>query len=600
MSYNKFRERSYYDIKDQDHKDKWMEEIREALVRSSSELGIYNREEVENKIRELQKEILEKEEFRFIEGLKEIEGIGVYAVGGPIRDKVLGKQSKDIDLIIDKINPADLIEKLSQYGDVIFDRNPNANLMEMDRSKLEELVLNNYGVLKFKPNNSKLKELIDIAFPRKDNHSNSGTQGIQGIKRDAEVAADPNLNISEDLARRDLTINAIALNLINGDIADPFDGIDDIIKKEVRAVGEPKERILNEDLSRGFRAIRFACVLGGKLEEKTKKVVQEIFKPSEKSSEDIYNDPETLKEVLEYEKTIRKEFNISEGNMPRCLQVFWDKELKKPRLAVAKDVMGREIIKSLKANPLKLMELLEDTGGLKILFPELERLKGLAQPREYHMEGDVFKHTKLLLKNLPRNGSLKLVLAGLCHDLGKFDTYKNDDGMITFNGHAEKGADYIYKMAERFNYFKELTKKTVDEISWLIKNHMFPLSENVKNIRSKKLEDMFFQNEELGRELISLSQADALASKHETGESSLENINFLIERLEKIKAKIGDVSEMKMPLIITGKDLIEIGLQPGPQFKEILELVRDAQLDGRIKSKEEGLELVKNINIKID
>lgn len=594
MSFNKFGEKSPYQYKSEAHMESWQDDIDDALGKSSKELGIFNREEVENRLKTVYEAISGLPELEFINDLKKShEDAGIFLVGGSVRDAVIEKGAKDIDLIANKIGPSELVGILMKHGKVTFDRNPNANLKEMSEKQIEEIIRDHYGVLKFKSDKHELDELIDIAFPREDDYSNSGESGIQGIKRDTQSVADPNLNILDDLKRRDLTVNSMAINLVNGDIIDNFDGIEDIIKGEIRAVGDPTERILKEDFSRGFRAIRFACAMDGKIEDGTKKAIREIFKPAEKSAAEIYSgDGDIAKKVLEYKKIVREVFDIPSGNMPRCLQAFWDKEQEKPRTAVAAEVMCKEILKSISANPRKFVELIDEVGGLKVIFPELYRLKNLAQPREHHSEGDAFKHTLMLLDNLPKNATLRLKLAGLFHDLGKADTQEVDkEGKITFHGHAKNSVSCFGLIARRL----KLTKKLSSEVAWLIDHHMLPLMVDANEIKPKKIEDYFLKNEDLGRELILLAEADALASIPEKGEPDLENINELVGKIEELEKRFDKQKYVEIPKIITGHDLIKLGLKPGKEFSVILHKVREAQLDGRIKSREDGLKLVGEI-----
>ena len=594
MSFDRLGERSFSEKKSAEHEKSWKTEIERSIGRSSKELGIYNRPEVEGQIRGLYETLPKMEEFKFIQQLKEVASeVGVYVVGGSVRDAVLQKPPKDIDLVINRVDPLVLIDILLKYGKVTFDRNPKAQLETMTQEEKIRLIKNSYGVIKFNPKNSTLTELIDIAFPREDDYSQSGQSGISGIKRDAESKADPNLNITQDLERRDLTINAMAVNLVNREIVDPYDGIEDIVKGEIQTVGDPEERILKEDLSRGFRAIRFACVFSSNIEARTKKATKEIFKPTAQSPEDLYRDnPEILTQVKQLEKEVRTSFDIPEGPLPRCLQVFWDREQQKPRMAVAKEVMSKELLKSINANPRKFVELMDEIGGLEIILPELTHLKNLAQPREHHREGDALRHTLMLLDRLPKNATLRLKLAALFHDLGKAETQNMDqNGKITFYGHEKNSVELFQAISRRFKLPTQLT----EEVSWLVKNHMFPLISNMKQEKSTTLEKMFLENEGLGKDLIALSQADALASIPNKGEPDLENINLLIERIEEIKKTMQHKSE-KIPQMITGRDLISLGLKPGKSFSGILEEIREAQLDGRIKSKEEGLALAKKIS----
>ncbi|MEA3273052.1 MAG: HD domain-containing protein [Patescibacteria group bacterium] len=591
MSLEKIGEKSLYNKKADAHMDSWKSDIEEAIGEDPRELGIHNREELENRLKRTYQLFSERKELDFIKNLKEInDEVGVYLVGGSVRDAILGKDSKDIDLVINRIEPIQLVDVLADFGEITFDRNPKADIKRMESSEKENLIKNSYGVIKFKPNGSRLKELIDIAFPREDDYSGSGQSGIRGIKRDTETKADHNLNINRDLERRDFTINAIAINLANGEIIDPFDGIEDLIKRKIRTVGSPVERIINEDFSRGFRALRFACIFNTDIESGTKKAIKEIFKPSEKSAQEIYhNNPELLSKVLNYEEKVKQQFVQPEGNLPKCLQVFWDKEQGKPRMAVAKEVMSKEILKAIDARPGKLIKLLDEIGGLKIILPEIFNLKNLEQPRKFHGEGDVFKHTLMLLNNLPLNASLRLKLAGLLHDTGKVDTLsKTKEGKITFHRHEQASTQYVTNVAERFRFSDKLKKGT----EFLVKNHMLPLRD-AKEMKPNKLYNIFLKDKILGNELISLARADALASLPEKGEPDLENINILIDRLKDIKQRFNDQDKIEIPKIITGEDVIILGIKRGPLVGKILAEVQEAQLDGRIKSRDEAIDLIK-------
>lgn len=594
MSLNKFGMRSLEEIKSERHKNSWKEEVDSSVGRSSRELGIFNRQEIEKNIKQLLENILRMNEFKFIQLLRDISpDIGVYVVGGSVRDAVLKKSAKDIDLIINKINPIELIDILLKNGRVTFDRNPKAQLDAMTPEEKNRLIKESYGVIKFMPENSSLSEPIDIAFPREDDYSKSGQSGISGIKRDTDSKADPNLDINYDLERRDLTINAMAVNLVNGEIIDPFEGIEDIIKGKIRSVGNPEDRILKEDLSRGFRAIRFGCVFSSDIDTRTKKAIREIFKPASQSPEVIYqNNPNILHQIKIYEKEVRDHFKIPNGPLPKCLQVFWDREQQKPRMAVAKEVMSKEILKSIDANPKQFINLMDEIGGLEIILPELTHLKNLRQPKEFHSEGDAFHHTMMLLDHLPEKASLRLKLAALFHDLGKAETQKiSESGKITFHGHDKKSVEIIQQIASRFRMPAKLT----EEVSWLVQNHMIPLSSNINQMKSTTLEKIFLLDENLGNDLMILSKADALSSLSEKGKPDLGDIEILSERIEQVKRS---VKSKEINRIVTGSDLISLGFKPGPEFSDIMQKIRELQLNGKIKTKEDALQFVRKIGNK--
>jgi putative nucleotidyltransferase with HDIG domain len=330
--------------------------------------------------------------------------------------------------------------------------------------------------------------------------------------------------------------------------------------------------------------------MSSELEDELRKTIKEVFRPADYSPETVYQDkPEILKQIKEYEEKVRSQFLIPEGPLPKCLQVFWDRVQEKPRMAVASEVMSKEILKSIKADPLRFVEMMDEVGGLKVILPELSSLKNLAQPKEYHREGDAFRHTLMVLSALPSEAKLRLKLATLFHDLGKAVTQKIDEnGKITFHGHAQKSAELTRNIANRFRFTDKLKK----EVVWLVENHMLCLSSDVGKVKKSKLEKMFLEDEELGKDLFTLSRADATASIPANGKPNLESVNILLERIEEIK-KLREEKNQEIPRLVTGKDLIEMGFESGPKFTHILDEIRNAQLEGKIKSKKEGIELAK-------
>jgi poly(A) polymerase len=261
-------------------------------------------------------------------------------------------------------------------------------------------------------------------------------------------------------------------------------------------------------------------------------------------------------------------------------------------MAVAKEVMRKEFLKSIGTNPRKFVELMDELGGLEVILPELASLKNIAQPIEYHREGDAFRHSLMVLEHLPAKASLRLILAALFHDLGKANTQElTAKGKISFHRHEQKSAEHVQKISHRLRLNAELAR----DVAWLVKNHMLALSPDIKKIRSTILEKMFLENEKLGEDLIALSRADALASIPEKGEPNAENVDLLIKRIEEIK-QTKKHADQGVSQLITGKDLIQLGLEPNKSFSKILDEIKEAQLDGKIKLKEEGLELAKKIS----
>ena len=581
------------------HYEDWREEVEGSIGKSTRELGIYNEKEVRAKLQEKATELRASSDFEFLKDLeKEFPEAGVYMVGGSVRDLVIGRESKDIDLIVNKINFSKLVDILIKYGRIIFDKAPKnkKNIGELPMEERERLIRENFGVVKFIPNNTKLKEAIDIALPRTDNYAKAGQSGIRGIKTDVVAQADPDLSIYNDIERRDFTINSISLNIIDGKIIDPFDGVEDIVRRKIKAVGDPKERILKEDFSRAFRAIRFACVLDAEIDPATFKVVKEIFQPAEQSSEEIYGDqPEILRKVQILENKIRKQFQIPEGqNLPKFLQVYYNRTKDNAGTAVALETIRTELIKAMKGDIFELLNLLEEVDGLEIIFPEVVAMKNCPQPKEFHTEGDVMKHTMLLIKNLPKDASPELIMASLLHDIGKPATIQTPekDGVdrIRFNTHAQAGGQMAREVCNRFRFDSEFTSKVV----WLVEKHMFPLGSEETEPKSTTLEKYFFKNPDWGEDLLKLSYADGMASIPPDGKPLMSFYDKMVKRIEDLKKQKKEQAKLPKPLI-NGRDLINLGLKPGELFGEILEAIREEQLNEMINTKEEAIELVKKV-----
>jgi putative nucleotidyltransferase with HDIG domain len=339
--------------------------------------------------------------------------------------------------------------------------------------------------------------------------------------------------LEQDLSRRDFTINSMAMD-INGNITDPFNGKEDLINRLVRAVGDPDKRF-EEDQLRALRAIRFATVL------------------------DFYIDPKT--------------FNA----------------IKKVKLTkVSKERIRDELSKILESpNRSRGLSLLDESGLLIQILPEISNLKGVTQDERYHPEKDTFVHVSLAIKALPPNASLSLVLATLLHDVGKPATRTEEGNEIHFYSHEEVGAKMSEEILRRLKYPTDV----IDEVKWLVANHMriheFPNMRKSKQIRL--VQEPYFNN------LLELLRADIIGSSAINGTPVNLDIldyidNFIIENEEQIKeTKILITKER----LITGFDIIDMGINPKKQGKligSILESVEDEILEGKIKTREEALE----------
>ena len=330
----------------------------------------------------------------------------------------------------------------------------------------------------------------------------------------------------EDTARRDFTINGIFFDPISQKYIDFVDGRSDIEKKVVRAIGDPDLRF-QEDHLRLLRAVRFAARFNYEIEEKTWKSIKLNARGISKISKERVRDE--LTKIL-----------LNENR-----------------------VLG--------------FDLLVDSGLMEHIIPEILQLKGCEQPPQFHPEGDVFVHTRLMLGLLKDNLSIELVLSVLLHDIGKPATYSFDEAAdrIRFNGHDKLGAEMSNQILRDLKF----SNSTIEDVVQMVANHM--TFKDVQKMRQSKLKR--FMSRSTFSDEKELHRVDCLGSW-----GGLDNYNFLNEKM------IEFANEPIIPApLLTGKDLIEFGWAPGPNLGETLNSVQDLQLEGTLNSKEEALEWVK-------
>ena len=328
-----------------------------------------------------------------------------------------------------------------------------------------------------------------------------------------------------DAERRDFTINAMFLDPDTGLIVDFAEGESDIAAKLIRSVGDPRRRF-SEDALRLLRAVRFASSLGFHIE------------------------PVTWVALCELAGTIT---------------------------AVSSERIRDELSKGLtRANPGLFLRLLDSSGLLDILLPEVAALKGCDQPPQFHPEGDVFAHTRLMLDHLPEDRSPALAFAALLHDVGKPPTREVLD-RIRFNNHSKVGADIADSICRRLAMSNELREGVVE----MVRRHMDFM--NLTRMRRSTLR-RFLAGPHI-RDEIELHRADCIASHGNT-----ENCDYAVRHLEEFAA-LTPTGGLPPPLV-NGEDLIAMGMKPGPRFAVLLREVQDAQLEGRITDREQALYLL--------
>jgi putative nucleotidyltransferase with HDIG domain len=336
----------------------------------------------------------------------------------------------------------------------------------------------------------------------------------------------------EDVLRRDFTINGMMLDPVlqratcnlTSSLLDYVGGQNDLRAGLIRAIGEPHRRF-EEDKLRMLRAVRFAARFDYAIELETEAALRELAPGIGQVSRERVRDELTRM--------------LTEGHARRAF------------------------------------ELLDQTGLLRQVLPEIARLHGVDQPPEYHPEGDVWVHTLLLLEKLPAGVPATLAWGALLHDVGKPATFSHrPPDRIRFNGHVEVGVKIAHEILRRLRFSNE----DCDQILSLVENHMrFGDVEKMKESTLKR----FFRLPRFD-EHLELHRIDCLSSH---GDLSLWE--FAKRRREELPEE-----EVRPVLLVTGSDLIAAGYAPGPRFKEMLAAAEDAQLEGRIRTREEGLALI--------
>lgn len=328
----------------------------------------------------------------------------------------------------------------------------------------------------------------------------------------------------EDAQRRDFTINGMFLDPQSGEVFDYVGGRADLEAKIIRAIGDPEERFA-EDHLRMLRAVRLAARLGYTIE------------------------PATF-------AAIRRHAGQIQG--------------------ISRERIGDEVIRILtEGDARRGFELLDATGLLEQILPEISAMKGVEQSPDFHPEGDVFVHTMLLLEQLDRPNE-SLALGALLHDVAKPLCARRDGERITFYGHPEQGETMAIEICQRLRRSREVWERT----AYLVRNHLRLV--NAPRMRRSTLRR--FLAEDGIEELLALARLDALASHKD-----LSCYEFCRDRLAEFEKE-----GRKPEPLIRGRDLLELGYPQGPLYAEILREAETRQLEGELATREEALEWVKS------
>jgi poly(A) polymerase len=331
----------------------------------------------------------------------------------------------------------------------------------------------------------------------------------------------------EDVARRDFTINGLLMRHDTGEVLDHVGGQQDVKDGIIRAIGQPSRRF-SEDKLRMMRAVRFAARFGFAIEPGTFRAIQE-------HANEIH---------LVSTERVREELTkmLTEGAARRAF------------------------------------ELLDESRLLEQVLPEIEAMKGIEQPPQFHPEGDVWIHTRMMLEQLPKNASATLAWGVLLHDVGKPPTFQSaaeTGDRIRFNHHVDVGVQMAEAICRRLRFSNEDT----DQIAALVANHMrFSTVEEMKKATLKRFVRMPRFDEHLA-----LHRLDCLSSH-----GNLDSYDFVQRFLEETPPE-----QVRPKRLLGGDDLLEMGYAPGPQFAQILQELEDCQLEGLVRTREEAREHVR-------
>jgi len=439
-----------------------------------------------------------------------------YLVGGCVRDLLLGREPADYDVSTDATP-----EQVMRIFPETYAVGAQFGVVLVPLPESEKQVLHRPKPIR----NDSLEEEIAVG------HTHKLCVEVATFRRDVgysdgrhpdevQFSRDP----CEDVQRRDFTINGLLLDPEKNEVLDFVGGQDDLKAGIIRAIGDPALRFA-EDKLRMLRAVRFATRFEYQIEPGTFSAIQKLSSQISQVSRERVRDELTRM--------------LTEGHAKRAF------------------------------------ELLDQSGLLQEVLPEISAMRGIEQPPQFHPEGDVFVHTLLLLEKLPHPSPATLAWGALLHDVGKPPTFRRAPDRIRFDEHAKVGTRMAEEICRRLRFSNDETR----QILALVENHMrFGDVQRMKPSTFKKF--------------IRLPKFDQHLELHrldcESSHRSLGMYNFTREQIAKLPAE----SVRPKPLV-TGDDLLDAGYSPDPLFREILTAVEDAQLDGRLEDSEDAMRFVR-------
>ena len=441
-----------------------------------------------------------------------------YVVGGGVRDILIGKPSKDIDIEVHGVP----MDKLGQ-------------LMEKHGGKPEQ-VGKQFGVFKVGD--------VDVSLPRTE--TKTGTKHT-----DFDVQAHTSLPLKQAARRRDFTMNALMYDVKNHRILDFFGGHDDIVAKKIKHVDD---KTFVEDPLRVYRAAQFAGRFGFSIDASTIKLARSM--------------------------------DLSDLPKERVFEEMSKLLLRSPKPSVG-------------------LQALDDMGVLKQQMPELKNLQDTHQRGDYHAEGDVFTHTKMVIdeaaqisKRFEREKDRQIImLAALSHDLGKPATTDEQGSAL---GHSEAGIEPTRQLLSKLTTDTEI----IETVLALVEHHLVPLNyhNNRNNVKDSTFRRLINKHGTRFLQLLSaVSEADNAGRLHKQPDGNTikpthEANEWFRANINRIAAKEGITEKGKLQPLVTGKDLLDLGFVQGKRVGEVLQDIQRQQEDGKLTDKKEAIEYLQNIH----
>lgn len=465
-----------------------------------------------------------------LDTLKEIasevkkQGGEVYFIGGYVRDALLKKVNKDIDVEVYGLSIEELKQILSQFGRVDEIGRSFGILMihgldidfALPRKEIQGKIVGDIIKIPYCYDEDKIKS-IRIVYPH---HKIVVDSKEKFGHRDFIVIPDPFISVKEASMRRDFTINSLLMNVLTKEIIDPWGGIKDIEEGIIRHIND---HTFIQDPLRVLRACQFSA---------------------------------------------RFNFNIAKETIELCKQIDLS--------TLPKERIFQEVEKALLKGkkPSIAFKMMNEMGVLDKLFPELKAMIGCPQSPEYHPEGDVWNHTMMVLdyaskiKDKSKN-PIAFMLSALLHDVGKPSVTTEMNGRITSAKHEIVGEEIARSFLQRIT----TEKKLIEAVCSLVKNHMRPhflYPDGTDKAIRRLAVDVDID------EILLIAEADSVG-KRNNGEDFEVIRKWFKEKLTELNA------DKKITPLVTGKDLIKLGMKPGKHFKVILDKAFDMQLEGQSK-----------------